>query len=92
MIFTINENNQLRMHDLVDHYFESIHFEHSWAEIVQVLKNIGENKAADKIMREKLQGDSVVTKVVVGLGETVSKTMQAVFITSVTMLSLKHLH
>ena len=81
-IFTINENNQFRMHNLVNHYFDNVHYEHSWAEIVQVLKNIGENKTADKITKDKFLGESVVVKVVVGLGETVlAKTTQAVFIT-----------
>ena len=61
-IFTINENNQLRMHDLVNHYFDNVHYEHSWAEIVQVLKNIGENKTADKITKDKFLGESVVVK------------------------------
>ena len=55
-IFTINENDQLRLHDLVEHYFQCVHFEHSWREIVQALTAIGETRMAEKITREKLQG------------------------------------
>ena len=51
--FTNNENVQLRLHDMVQYYFTNVNYKHTWGEIVQTLRKIGENQWADKIVREK---------------------------------------
>ena len=56
-IFTNNENDYLRLHELMEYYFMNVHFSHSWEEIVRVLTEIGEHDGlAGRIKAEKIQG------------------------------------
>jgi len=55
-IFTYNENDQLRLHGVLEYYFTNVHYKHTWEEIAQALTRISENGLADKIKKEKIQG------------------------------------
>ncbi|XP_064391011.1 uncharacterized protein LOC135338850 isoform X2 [Halichondria panicea] len=62
-IFTNNENDYLRLHELLEYYFMNVHFSHSWEEMVRVLTEIGEHDGlAGRIKAEKIQGGEVLHK------------------------------
>lgn len=53
-IFTNNENNQLRLHELVQYYLMKVKFQHTWEEVVRALNTIGEYDCAQKIARDHI--------------------------------------
>ncbi|XP_064390944.1 uncharacterized protein LOC135338765 isoform X4 [Halichondria panicea] len=54
-IFTNNENEYLRLYELMEYYFMNVHCSHSWEEMVRVLTEIGEHSLAERIKAEKIQ-------------------------------------
>ncbi len=59
-IFTNNETDYLRLHELVEYYFMNVHFSHSWEEMVRVLTEVEEHALAARIQAEQIQGVCVV--------------------------------
>ena len=59
--FTNNEHDQLRLRHMLEYYFMNVHFKHTWEEVIQALREIGEYECADKIVREKrLEGIHII--------------------------------
>ena len=51
-------SDQVRLCEMVQYYFTSTWFTHTWEEIVRALREIGETKAADRIgSTQKLEGE-----------------------------------
>ncbi len=48
-IFTNNENEYLRLYELMEYYFRNVHCNHSWEEMVRVLTEIEEHGLAERI-------------------------------------------
>ncbi len=59
-IFTNNENEYLRLYELMEYYFTNVHCSHSWEEMVRVLTEIGEHGLAERIKADKIQGVCLV--------------------------------
>ena len=55
-IFTNNETDYMRLHELVEYYFMNVHCSHSWEEVVRVLSEIEEHALAARIQAEQIQG------------------------------------
>lgn len=54
-IFSSNENDKLRLHELLECYFAAENYSHTWDEIVEVLEKMEEHALVDDIRQGKLQ-------------------------------------
>ncbi|XP_064392483.1 uncharacterized protein LOC135340097 isoform X2 [Halichondria panicea] len=53
-IFSNSENDQLRLHELVELYFSSTQYRHTWEEMVQMLTDVEEHGIAGRIQEDKV--------------------------------------
>ena len=51
-IFSNNKNDQLRLHELVELYFSSTQYRHTWEEMVRVLIDVEEHGIAERIQKD----------------------------------------
>ncbi len=61
-IFSNSENDQLRLHELVELYFSSTQYRHTWEEMVQMLTDVEEHGIAGRIQEDKVNSQGKLTR------------------------------